>query len=262
MSLSSSGVRQRHQPALGGADDGRLLVVDPVADIFDAGRRQVLGRVQRLRQPRPQPADRPLAGEARHDGKRALDHAGLVALLVDRPLLIGVAHEFPARVLGGLRDAGVVLTDPGIGRERRPDAELRVELEEPPAADPHAVLVPGPVHHVRHQLDARRGREQLARHRLADVPDLVIDDGPEHDACVARQLERRAIDDRRKVGALARDHRTGHEGYLGVRGSRHAWIEPSDRRFAIRGQAQRNPGLLAAQGYPRLRSAQSGLLAR
>ena len=53
---------------------------------------------------------------------------------------------------------------------------------EAPAADPHAVFVECPVHHVRHQRHAGRRRQQLPRHRLADVPDLVIDDGPEHDA--------------------------------------------------------------------------------
>ena len=60
-----------------------------------------------------------------------------------------------------------------------------------------------PMHHVGHQRHAGRRRQQLPRHRLADVPHLVIDDGPEHDAGIARQLERRAIDDRRIVAAFS-----------------------------------------------------------
>src|SRR5581483_8233883 len=48
-------------------------------------------------------------------------------------------------------------------------------------------------------------------HRLCDVPDLVIDDGPEHDARAFRQLERRTIDNGGIIGALARDH-GGHGG--------------------------------------------------
>src|SRR5262249_57453167 len=59
--------------------------------------------------------------------------------------------------------------------------------------------------------NARWGREQLSRHRLADVPDLEIDSGPEYNAGIARQFERRAVDDRRVVGTFARNHRAGHK---------------------------------------------------
>ena len=44
-------------------------------------------------------------------------------LLVDRPLLVGVAHEFPAGVAGLLGDARIVLADARVGGERRLDAE-------------------------------------------------------------------------------------------------------------------------------------------
>ena len=55
----------------------------------------------------------------------------------------------------GLRgDARIVLADARVDRERRADAEPLVELEEAPAADPHAVFVPAPVRHVGQQ---RRG---------------------------------------------------------------------------------------------------------
>ena len=41
-------------------------------------------------------------------------------------------------------------------------------------ADPHAVFVPAPMRHVRHQRHAGRRRQHLPRHRLADVPDLEL----------------------------------------------------------------------------------------
>ncbi len=42
-------VGQGDERAVGGADHGRLVVVDPVADVFDAGRCKEFGRLQRLR---------------------------------------------------------------------------------------------------------------------------------------------------------------------------------------------------------------------
>src|SRR5262249_54315954 len=120
---------------------------------------------------------------------------------------IGMTHEFPAVGLCFLRDAGIVLADTRIDRERRLDVVALEQVEEPPDADPHAVFVPAPVRHVRKQRLSGRRRQDLPRHRLADVPDFEIDDAPEDETLVVRQLERRAIDDRRKCSALARQHR-------------------------------------------------------
>ena len=53
-------VGQRDQRPVGGPDHGRLVVIDPVADVFDAGLGQQLGRLQRLRQARAR-ASRPAA---------------------------------------------------------------------------------------------------------------------------------------------------------------------------------------------------------
>ena len=104
-------------------------------------------------------------------------------------------------------DARIVLAGAGIDRERRPDAEPLVQLEEPPRAHPHAVFVPAPVRHVGQQRHAGRRRQHLARHRPADVPDFVVDDGPDHEPRAARQFERRPVDDRRELAAVARQHR-------------------------------------------------------
>ena len=204
-------IGQRDERPVGGADHGRLVVIDPVADVFDAGRDQQLRRVERLRQPRAEPADRALAGEALEDVHRFVDHAGLVVVLVDRHLVVGVAHELPAVALGLFGDARIVLANARVGGERRPDRKSCEQVEETPRAHPHAVFVPAPVRHVGQQRLAGRRRDHLARHRPRDVPDLVVDDRPQHEARAARQFERRPVDDGGKLAPLARDH-VGHGG--------------------------------------------------
>ena len=99
--------------------------------------------------------------------------------------------------LGFLGDARVILADPGIDRQRRADFLALEQIEEAPHPDPHAVFVPAPIRHVGKMRHAGRRRQHLARHRLADIPDFEIDDGPEHDARAVRKLERRPVDDRR-----------------------------------------------------------------
>jgi hypothetical protein len=126
-----------------------------------------------------------LAGEALEDVHRTRDHRTLILDLVDRHLVVGVAHELPAEPLSFLRDPRVVLAGAGIDREGRLDAEPLVELEEAPGADAHAVFVPAPVRHVGQQRQSGWCRQHLSRHRPSDVPDLVVDDGPEHDPRVA-----------------------------------------------------------------------------
>src|SRR5262249_31674036 len=103
--------------------------------------------------------------------------------------------------------------DAGIGGERRPDAEALEQLEEAPAADPHAVFVPRPVHHVGHERHAGRGGGHPARQGAAGVPPPGIGDGPEDQAPLARQFQRRTVDDGRILDALARDHGIGHSWF-------------------------------------------------
>ncbi len=188
-------IGQRDERALGGADHRRLVVIDPVADIFHTGIDQQFWRLQRLGQAWSKPADRALAGEAFEDVHGAVDHLRLILDLVDRHLIIGVAHELPAEALSFFGDARVVLAGAGVDGESRPNPQPFIEIEEAPGAHPHPVFVPAPVRHVRQQRHACRCRQHLPRHRPADVPDLVVHDGPEHDPGVARQLERRPIDD-------------------------------------------------------------------
>ena len=103
-------VGQRDQRAVRGADLGRLVVVDPVADILDAGLGEQFRRVQVWVRPGPsQPTGR-LPVKASSRSIERVDHAALVLDLVDRPLLVGMAHELPA---------GVARLPPRRARNRR-----------------------------------------------------------------------------------------------------------------------------------------------
>ena len=211
-------------------DLGRLVVPHPVADVFDAGLGQQVGRLQRLRQARPEPADRALAGELLEPVHRPHDHAALVLDLVDRALVPGMPHELPAAVLGLPRDALVVVAHARVDRQRRADAVLLVEVEEAPHADAHAVLVPAPVRHVGQQRVALRRRQLLARHRPADVPHLEVDDRPHDDARAAGQLQRRPVDDGGIRRALARLHPGLLHGRAWRHLSRHGHGSSTDRQ--------------------------------
>ena len=114
-------VGQGDERAVRGADFRRLVVIDPVADVFDAGGGEQVRRVLGLGQARPEPADRPLAGEPLEHAERALDHRRLILDLVDRHLLLGVAHELPAGVARLPRDPLVFLAHPSIDRQGRAD---------------------------------------------------------------------------------------------------------------------------------------------
>jgi hypothetical protein len=52
------------EPTLGGMDHGRLVVVDPVTDVFDTGGSEQFGGFQGLRKTRAEPADRSRASKA------------------------------------------------------------------------------------------------------------------------------------------------------------------------------------------------------
>src|ERR1700733_9095051 len=111
--------------------------------------------------------------------------------MVDWALLIGVAHELPRFAFGFLRNTGVVLANARVDCEGWPDLQTFEQIEKTPDADPHAVFVPAPVRYIGKQRQSGGRRKHLPRHRLADVPDLKINDAPEHQSLVVGQLERR-----------------------------------------------------------------------
>src|SRR5207237_9687085 len=148
-----------------------------------------IGPVEWLGGPAPWPPHRPLAGELLEYIQGPLDRVALVLELVHRHLDIGMAHEFPAAVARRGRDARIALANLGIDRERRPDAEAPERGVQTPEADAHPVLVPAPVRHVGKERHAGRRRERLSRHRTLDLPDLDIEDGPDHEPGIRRKAQ-------------------------------------------------------------------------
>ncbi len=208
-------IGQRDQRAALRADRGRLVVIDPVADVSDAGGGEQVGGLQRLGQARPEPAHRPPSAEALQDVEAAPDGRGLIGEQVHRHLIVAVAHELPTGAPRLLGDARIVLADAGIDGERRPQRAAREQFEEPPGPHPHAVFVPAPVGNVGQQHLPGRRRQDLARHRPRDVPHLVIDDGPDHEPRAVRQTQRRPVHDGGEIATLARQHRGhGHSGLM------------------------------------------------
>ena len=109
-------VGQSDERSAFGADLGRLIVIDPIADVFDPGLDEEFGRFVSLRQARAEPAPRPSPGETFEGIERLLDHRALVVDPVDRHLLPGVAHEFPAGFARRRRHPLIGLADPRVDR--------------------------------------------------------------------------------------------------------------------------------------------------
>src|ERR1700730_5465052 len=108
---------------------------------------------------------------------------------MDWTLLVGMAHEFPAVGTRLFGDARIVLANASIERQRRANAQALEQLEEAPEADPHPVFVPAPVRHIGNLRLPGRRCQDLARHRLANIPNFEIDDGPENNAGAAGKPE-------------------------------------------------------------------------
>src|SRR5262249_10671803 len=197
-----------------------LIVIHPIADVLDAGCRKVLRRVVGLRQSRTEPADRRPTRKVTNDLNGAGNHRALIIDLVDWPLLVGMTHKLPTRIARLLCNPRIVFDNAGIDRYSRADARALDQLEEPPDADPHAVLVPAPIGYIRQQRDACRRGDYLPRHGAGNIPDLQIDNTPNDDAPIVRQLQRRPVHDRRIRGTLARRLRScGYDGGCHIRAS-------------------------------------------
>src|SRR5262249_13443167 len=91
-------VGKRDNRAVGGLECDWLVVQYPVADIFDAGFREVIERVERLRQSGAEPSARPPPPELLDDIHRFVDGCPLVIELVHRHLVVAVGIEFPSVV--------------------------------------------------------------------------------------------------------------------------------------------------------------------
>jgi hypothetical protein len=200
-------VGDRDERSRPGLDHHGLVVEHPVGDIRDALLAQEVRRLLGLGQARALPAARCRASEALDGFDRVADRPALVIEPVHRALHEAVAHEFPACGQRRLGDARIAVADIAVDRERRGDAEMAQHLEQAPEADPHAVLVPGPVGQVGQQRLTHRGRQHGTGHRPLDVPFLHIDDRPHREAGAIGQGQLRPIDNRRIGYALAQLHR-------------------------------------------------------
>ena len=117
-----------------------------------------------------------------------------------------VTHEFPIALDGRAHDRRISGDRRAVDGEHRRNRELIEQFDEPPEADAIAVFVPGPIRHVGHGRAAGGRRQYGARHRLGEVPLLDIDDDPHHHAGAVRQIERRAVGNRRVGKAVGRQH--------------------------------------------------------
>ncbi len=199
-------IGQGHHRLVRGRKRHRLVVQHPVADIFDAGLAQIIERVEGLRQTRPEPAARALAGELLDHLHRLLDGGALVIELVHRDLLIAMRVQLPARFQAGLHHLRIAFADPGVERHGRRGADPLQHGLHAPEADPHAVFVPAPVRMVGEERLQLRRHDHHARHRARNVPVLQRQHRPDHHADAVRQFQRRTGFDRRKGETLARLH--------------------------------------------------------
>src|SRR5690606_16608074 len=91
--------------------------------------------------------------------------------------------------------ARVAFADMTIDGEGRDDLMALQNRHEPPEANPHPALVPGPVRNVRDQRLPHWWRQYGARMRSLDTPLFDIDDHPNRHTRAVRQNELRAVDD-------------------------------------------------------------------
>ena len=107
---------------IGQGDDGLvrspqrhwLIIEYPVADVLNTCRREMVERVEGLRQARTEPAARSLAREFRDNRYGLVDHCLLVIELVHWDLIIAVRVQLPTGVNAGSDDDRVGFADTGI----------------------------------------------------------------------------------------------------------------------------------------------------
>ena len=144
------------------------------------------------------------------------DIGALVRNLLQIALGETVAHELPIALDGRAHDRRVGGKRRAVDRNDAGYRELVEHFDEAPKADAIAVFVPGPVGHVRHRRAARGRRQHGPRHRLGRIPFLDIDDDPHRHAGAVRQLQRRAIRDRRISDPVGRQHHCLSSSRLGA----------------------------------------------
>ena len=200
-----------------------LLVVDPVADVFDAVLGEDVERAHGFAQGRAEPAARRLS-DALGDGLHHLADQGalfLFGLLVDQDRVgDAVAHPLPAELVALLDDAWVLVADVGVERDRALEAVLLHDLHHPPDADADAVVTPGVVQHVGIEAEPAVGH---ARRGPVEQEVLDVRDHPERDPRAVRPFELRPVDDRRIVEPAVLERHRHRAGGLTRSALAYAW---------------------------------------
>src|SRR6266700_3031383 len=158
----------------------RFIIEYPIPDVLDTGCREIVERVEGLRQTRSEPTARLLASEFGNDRYGLVDHCLLIIELMHWYLIVAVRIKFPTSVDAGLGDNRVGFADPGVQRDRRTKLECIEHILDAPEADPHAVFVPAPVWMIWDHRLALRWSNDHTRHGPRHVPFLQRQYGP-HD---------------------------------------------------------------------------------
>jgi hypothetical protein len=128
-----------------------LIVVYPIADIFDAVLGKDIERAHGLAERRAKPAARRLADAFADGGDDVLDQRTLLRFRLageQGRVVVAVAHPLPAELLAFLDDARITRAHVGVQRDRAFDAVALHHFHHPPDADAHAIVPPGIVEHV------------------------------------------------------------------------------------------------------------------
>ena len=147
--------RQRHgqQRAIVGAEGVRHVVVDPVAKIRDAVRRQQFRRVRRFQLARAEPAAHRLAGQRAQALQGALYQLGLVLPRQRARMRVvhvpAVADDFIAARQQVLEQIRIALGQARVDGQRRLHAVRVKRLQEAVDADAVAVVAQGKVAQIR-----------------------------------------------------------------------------------------------------------------
>ena len=178
-------VRDRDQAAAAHAHRERLIVVVPVAVIFDAGLGHEVGRVVREGRRGREPS-RELAAGVPAIGLDALLDRGALGVLRHVPVIArvveAVRHHVPLAALVRFQDLRIVVEHREIERGGAADAEVVHDVEHAPEADAVAVVAQAVAQHV----GMWRARPRIARPRFGQI--LVVLDvrhDPDGKACAA-----------------------------------------------------------------------------
>src|SRR5262249_18483583 len=118
-------------------------------------------------------------------------------------IVLAVTHPFPIELLAGLDHLGIALAYVGIERHRALDAVPLHHVHEAPYAGAVAVIAPGIIEHVGHEVHGRGGHRGR---RPVEQKMLDVGNDPDRDACAVRQAPRFSVDDRGKIETRVLTH--------------------------------------------------------